>query len=97
VRVAPTAEPTFPQRVRIYRRYAEWKEDAVSVVLPADIDPTDRAAVDEWAMENYDALYLDAKARKAGEPVTTNAEIEWEDEFKGDLDFPESEIEAELL
>lgn len=97
VKVDFGASPPFLTPVRITRQYAEWKEDAIVVGLPLDIDPTDDDAVNEWAMENYDRLYLDAKARKTGEPVTSDAEIEWEDEFKADLDFPEAEITAELL
>lgn len=97
VKVDFGASPPFLTPVRITRRYAEWKEDAIIAGLPLDIDATDDAAVNEWAMENYDRLYVDAKNRQEGKTAETDAEIAVEDKFVHDLDFPESEIDAELL
>jgi hypothetical protein len=81
-------------RIRITRRYAEWRSDAISVSLPADIDPHDHGAIYDWGLENYDRLLSDAEA--AGD-TDSDAEIEWLDEYLDAVDNMDDEIDAELL
>lgn len=82
-------------RIRITRRYAEWRSDAISVSLPADIDPNDHGAIHDWGLENYDRLLSDATS--AVEDADSDAEIEWLDEYLDAVDNVEDEIDAELL
>jgi hypothetical protein len=98
----PVSEPTT-KFVRIRRRFAVWLEDCIDAPLPAGVDPTDNDAVQAWALENYDRLYTEVKQRHDEaefDPAAldeTNVSLLWEDEHKADLDFPEDEIEAEVL
>lgn len=72
--------------IRIKRQYAEWREDAIQVALPEGIDPNEKEAVKEWAEDNYERLYGDARI---GIPSAT---LDWEDECIGDAGLDDAYI-----
>jgi hypothetical protein len=81
--------------IRIKRRFAVWQEDAVQTDLPEGIEATDKAAVDAWARDNYDRLFLTAKGELIDDD--TEAVVEWEDEWVANLDDHDDEYTTELI
>lgn len=90
--------------VRITRKYAEWMEDAISVVVP-DISPV----TDDDLRDNFDELYGAAMSGGTGNTqivaidcadgssASVEVYLDWEDEHRMGLDFPEEELELEHL
>jgi hypothetical protein len=46
--------------------------------------------IDVWATQNIDSFYTDA------DNPESSVTLEWEDEFKADLDFPEAEVRVDV-
>jgi hypothetical protein len=84
-------------RVRLTYRYAEIREDAVSVDLPDHIDPTDSDALEVWAHSSYHYIAAAARAHRQRGTVGSDASIEWENEFYGDVDSFDAEYAVEVI
>lgn len=88
---------------RITRKYAEWMEDAIKVEWPDGFEVSDYDLD-----ENFDALYGAAfESKDDGRPreifidttpgirTAVKVTLEWEDEHRIGLDFPEEERKIE--
>lgn len=75
-------------RVRIKRRFAEWREDAIEVPAPTDEELADYDGdLIAWASDRYDSLY-----ERAINPNDDTYELLWEDEWQASVESFDDEF-----
>ena len=85
-----------PRTIVYKRQFGVWLEDAFELVLrPEDeeeiADEYD-GDLEAWALGNEETFYS-----RCRDPEDGHCTLMWEDSFKADLDFPDTEREVEII